>query len=217
MPIGIPPDATRGPGLVDNSWLNAIVTGQNIATYLESSATTTQFGSSTGFFPDEGNLNRQISAAGVQPGSTGNDNVLAFYGVPALGFDQSGRGLQITAAGSFGATGNNKTIKILAGAVLPVIGSAAPTATTIATTGVVTTNGNGWEISANVFKYGGLGSNTQIAIHSQAQVGAAVSALQVPTLLTLTEAQIIYLMITGNAATAVTDIIFNWLEINAMN
>ena len=182
----------------------------------------TQFGNGTATFLEEGNVNRQTLAVGngVSPASTGNDNVLAFYTVPANSFDIAGRGLQITSAGSFAANGNNKTVKLIASNTLPVVGSAAPAtgnAITLASTGVVATNNQGWSISANLFKYGANGSNTQLAIHSQAQVGSAVSALQVPANATLTENVPIYVMVTGNVATTATDIVENWFEINAMN
>lgn len=183
----------------------------------EPSGIVTQFGAGTANFPEEGNVNRQISAAGVQPGGTAVDSVLAVYSLPANSFDQLGRGLQITAAGSFGATGNNKRIKIIFNATTAVVGAAVTGGTTVADSGVVTTNGGGWELSANVFKYGANGSNTQIGIHSQAQVGAAVSALLAPSLTTAVENGAILIAITGNATTAVSDIVFNWLEINAMN
>jgi hypothetical protein len=182
----------------------------------------TQFGSGSATFLEEGNISRQTLAvgSGVSPVGTGADSVLAFFTIPANSFDIAGRGLQITAAGSFAANGNNKTVKLIASNTLPVVGNAPPgtgNAITIATTGVVTTNNQGWSISANLFKYGANGSNTQLAIHSQAQVGAAVSALQVPANATLIENAAMYLMSTGNAGTTATDIVQNWFEINAMN
>lgn len=178
----------------------------------------TQFGAGTGTFGEEGNLNRQISSAGVQPGATGADNVLAVYSLPANSFDVSGRGVCITAQGSFGATANNKRIKIIVNPATAVVGSTVGAGgTTIADTGTVATNGGGWSLQGNVFKYGAAASNTQIALHQQAQVGAAVSALLAPSLMTATESGAILVAVTGNATTAASDIVFNFLEINAMN
>lgn len=178
----------------------------------------TVFGGGTATLPAEGNANRQISSAGINPGATGADNVLAVYSLPASSFDQALRGLQITAAGSFGATNNNKRVKIIFNPATAVVGSTVGAGgTTIADTGTVTTNGGGWEVAANVFKYGAGGSNTQIGIHSQAQVGAAVAALLAPSLITATESGAILIAITGNATTVASDIAFNWLEVNAMN
>lgn len=192
--------------------LGGVVPGVGI----EPSSMLTYFGGGTASFPEEGNINRQVTATGVSPGATGADNVVAVYTIPASSFDVTGRGIQITAAGSFASNGDAKTIKVIFGCTTAVIGSTVTGGTTIATTGSVTTNGSGWQISVNVFKYGAAGSNTQLSIHSQAQVGAAVSALQAPTALTATESGAIIIAITANTTTA-TDVVFNWLEINAMN
>ena len=175
-------------------------------------------GSTTGILGAEGNINRQISSAGISPGATGADNVLLVYSLPANAFDQSGRGIQITAAGKFGATANNKDVKIIFNPATAVVGSTVGAGgTTIADTGVVATNGTGWEVSAQVFKYGANGSNTQIGIHSQAQIGAAVASLLVPSLITAVENAAILIAVTGNATTATTDIVANWFEANWMN
>lgn len=177
-----------------------------------------EFGSSTGTFNLEGNLNRQISAAGISPGATAADNVLAVYTLPANAFDVAGRGLNIVAEGSFAATANNKRVKIIFNPATAVVGSTVgASGTTIADTGTVATNGTGWSLEANVFKYGAAGSNTQIGLHQQAQVGAAVASLLVPSLITAAENGAILIAITGNATTAASDILFNFLEVNAMN
>ena len=178
---------------------------------------TVAFGSSTGLMAAEGNINRQISSAGVTPGATGADNVLAVYSLPASAFDVLGRGLGITAQGSFGATSNTKRVKIIFNATTAVVGSTVTGGTTVADTGAVTTNGGGWSVQANIFKYGAAGSNTQIGLHQQCQVGAAVSALLAPALITATESSPILIAITGNATTATSDIVLNFLEVNAMN
>jgi hypothetical protein len=166
---------------------------------------------------EEGNLNRQISSAGIQPGATAADNVLAVYSLPAGAFDVAGRGLCITAQGSFGATANNKRIKLIFNATTAVVGSTVTGGTTIADSGTVATNGGGWSLQANVFKYGAAGSNNQIGLHQQAQIGAATAALLAPSLITATEANAILVAVTGNATTAASDILFNFLEVNAMN
>ena len=56
----------------------------------------TQFGSSTGYFLEEGNLYRFVSGTGVSPAATGSDVVLAVYTLPASAFDIAGRGLSLT-------------------------------------------------------------------------------------------------------------------------
>ena len=108
-------------------------------------------------------------------------------------------------------------MKIIFNATTAVVGSTVTGGTTVADTGTVTTNGGGWSVQANVFKYGAAGSNTQIGLHQQCQVGAAVSALLAPQLITATESGSILIAITGNATTTASDIVFNFAEINAMN
>ena len=88
---------------------------------------------------------------------------------------------------------------------------------TVCDTGTVATNGGGWQLQASVFKYGAAGSNTKIGIHNQAQVGAAVAAMLAPSLITATESGAILVAVTGNATTAATDILFNYLEVQMMN
>ncbi len=163
-------------------------------------------------------LSRQISSAGINPGAAGAvDSVLAIYSIPAGYFASTGIGVALTAAGSFAANGNTKTLKVIYNATTAVVGSTVTGGTTIATTGAVTTSGGGWEMAAEVFKVGAAGANTQVAIHSQAQVGAAVSALTAPTTnLTATESGAILCAITG-ACSVTTDVIFNYLEVEAFS
>jgi hypothetical protein len=178
----------------------------------------TAFGGGAGIMAEEGNINRQISAAGVSPGATGADNVLAFFSLPAGSFDVLGRGIGITAEGAFAATANNKQVKIIFNPATAVVGSTVGAGgVTIADSGVVATNNLGWSLQANVFKYGAAGSNTQIGLHQQAQMGGTVSSLLKPSLITAVESGAILIAVTGNATTAASDILFNFLEINAMN
>jgi hypothetical protein len=179
--------------------------------------TATQFGSGTSAMPEEGNIYRLVSGTGVQPASTGGDIVLAVFSIPANSFDVSGRGINIIAQGSLGANANTKTVKLFFNPTTAVVGSAVSGGTAIATTGAVTTNGGGFAVEANVFKYGVAGSNTQLAIHQAAQTGATVSALLAPQNTTAVESAPILVAVTGNAATAVGDISLSFVEINAMN
>jgi hypothetical protein len=195
------------------AWALAVVPGTGV----EPSSNLEQFGAGTATILAEGNVNRQISSAGVQPAATGADNVLATFSIPANSFDIAGRGVGITAQGSFGATANNKRIKLVFNATTAVVGSTVTGGTTVADTGTIATNGGGWSLQANVFKYGAAGSNTQIGLHQQAQIGNAVAALLAPSLITATESGAILVAVTGNATTAASDIVFNFLEVNAMN
>lgn len=203
-----------GPGLVDGTWLKGILAGQNPLP----SAIQTYFGGGLGSFPEEGNISRQISAAGINPGATAADNVLAVYSIPANSFDAAGRGLIIQALGSFAANGNNKTVKIIFNPATAVVGSTVGGGgTTVATTGVSAGNGVGWQLGANIFKYGALGSNTQFTVQTAAIVGTALGGIGVPVNAAAVESAAILIAVTGNAATTATDIIFNFLEVNAMN
>jgi hypothetical protein len=196
------------------AWALAVVPGTGV----EPASNLEQFGASAGTMLSEGNINRQVSSAGVQPGATGADNVLAAYSLSANSFDVANRGITISAAGSFGATGNNKRVKLIVNPATAVVGSTVGAGgTTICDTGTVATNGTGWQLQGSVFKYGSGGSNTQIGIHNQAQVGAAVASMLAPSLITATESGAILIAVTGNATTAASDIVFNWLEVNAMN
>jgi hypothetical protein len=195
------------------AWALAVVPGTGI----EPSSNLEQFGAGTATVLAEGNINRQISGTGVQPGGTAVDSVLAVFSIPANSFDISGRGIGLTAQGSFGATANNKRVKLIFNATTAVVGSAVTGGTTVADTGTVATNGGGWSLQANVFKYGAGGSNTQLGLHQQAQIGNAVAALLAPSLITATESGAILVAVTGNATTVVSDIAFNFFEANAMN
>lgn len=185
---------------------------------VEPSGMLTQFGGGLASFPEEGNVNRQISAAGIQPGATGVDSVLAFYSLPAGSFDVLGRGLAFQANGSFAATGNNKRLKLIFGATTAVVGSAVVGGTTICDSNTVATNGGGWMITGEVFKYGASGSNTQLGFSTGIVVGTTHGGLSGgPVACTAPENAPILIAVTGNATTAVSDIVFNFLAVNAMN
>jgi hypothetical protein len=193
----------------------------NAAGGFDPSGIQTQFGSGTGTFLEEGLVNRQVSATGVQPGGTAADNVLAVFSLPANSLDGiSNRGLSITAQGSFGATANNKTLKIIWNPASAVVGSTVGAGgTVVATSGVVATNGGTWLLQGAVFKYGAANSNTQICFNQGTVNGAVHGGVgtSAPALATATENGAILIAITGNAATVASDIVFNLLTILAQN
>ena len=192
--------------------LDGVVPGVGV----EPSGMLTQFGNSVASFPEEGNVNRQVLSTGVSPAATGADYIIASYALPANAFDVAGRGITVTACGSFGADGNNKTVKLIWNANTAVVGAQA-TGNVICSTGVVTTNNAGWQVQGSIFKVGNTGSNTQLCIHDQAQCGSVVSAMLVPTIANAIENAVINIVVTGNAATTNTDIVIYFTEINAMN
>jgi hypothetical protein len=163
---------------------------------------------------DDGNLNVQTVSAGRNPAGAGSDYVVAAFSIPANAFDVANRGIAILAAGSM-LNATNKTVKLIVGAAAPAVGSIVSGGVTIAS--ILTTAANGgWQIQANMFKYGVAGSNTQIAIHEAGQVGSTILPLIAPSLLTQVENAPITICVTINAATA-TDATFNFSQIFAMN
>ena len=176
----------------------------------------TQFGSSIGTFLSEGIENKQVSSAGVQPGATAADNVLAAYSLPANSLDGTGNRLvSIDTRGSLGSTGNNKRVKLIYNPSTATVGSTVGGGgTTIADTGTITTNGGGWKLSGTVLKYGGANSNTQLCTSDGAVPGGNIPA---PQLATATENAAILIAVTGNATTAASDIVFNQLTIRVSN
>ena len=200
--------------------------------YALPNAASTLFGGSTTSMQEEGTIYRAVSA-GVSPAATGSDYVLAAVSLPAYSFDGavindlfggvltaglSNRGIAIAAQGSAGPTNStNKRIKLIVGATSAVVGQVVAGGITVADTGVFTTVSVGWSIGAEVYKYGAAGSNTQIAVHQMAQMGAAVGSLLSPQVLTLNESGNILIALTGNATTAVADIVANLFVLTGLN
>ena len=195
------------------AWALAIVPGTGV----EPSSNLEQFGSGIGTMLAEGNIYRNTFAS-ANPGGTGGDYVLAAYSLPAGSFDIAGRGINLVAMGSVANNTNAKRMKLYYGCTTATVGSLVSGGTVIADTGSYTTTGAaGWQVEANVFKYGAAASNTQLGLHMTAQIGSTVGALLSPTALNSTESGAIIVAVTGNATTTATDIIYNFFEVNAMN
>jgi hypothetical protein len=178
------------------------------------------FGAGTAVISGEGNISTQVPGVtnGINPGATGADNVLAVFSIPAASFDAAGRGVNITAAGNFAANGNTKRVKLILNPSAAVVGSTVTGGTTISDTAAVTQSGGAWVVSGSLFKRGAAASNTQIAIPggvilSGSHVGASAACAEI----TATESGAILVAVTGNATTAVTDIILSLFEVNAIN
>ena len=160
------------------AWALSVVPGTGI----EPSANLEQFGSGTGTVLAEGNIYRYVNGAGINPGATGADNVLAVYSLPANSFDAIGnRGLSIQAWGSFANNTNAKRSKIIFNPTAAVVGQAVSGGTVIADTGSYSTTGAvGWNIGAQVFKYGAANSNTQYGQETNVIIGSTHSGLGLP-------------------------------------
>lgn len=176
------------------------------------------FGSSTQLFQEEGNISRQVAAAApLGNAADTTDDVLFAFTIPASSFDVAGRGVCLSAQGKLATNGNSKRVKIFFGCTTATVGSAVVGGTAVADSGASTGSNVGWQLTANLFKYGAANSNTQ---YSQATsvVGATHGGLNLPVLTTATENAAIIVAVTGSsAASAASDVLGYWFEVNAMN
>jgi hypothetical protein len=187
--------------------------------WVSSSNTSFTFGAGSASFGAEGNITSQIFAAtALEPSATGADNVLAAFTIPANSFNTAGKGITIQAGGSYGATANTKTVKLIFNPATAVLGSTVGSGgTTVATTGALTQSGTGWLLQADVYKFGAANSNTQEAQQLSSISGTVQAGVTAPVFPTATENAAILVAVTGNAATALSDINLNLFTINATN
>lgn len=148
-----------------------------------------------------GNVNVQVVAAGQGNAADTNDDVLFVFTLPANAFDAANRQLNILACGKLANNANSKRAKIFFGCTSAAVGSAVVGGTVIADSGASTTPNVGWQLSAQVTKYGAGGSNTQIS-QSQPIVGTAHGGVSVPVLLTATENAPIIIAVTGSSGSS---------------
>jgi hypothetical protein len=147
--------------------------------------------------------------------------VLASYVLPASSFDIAGRGLYITAQGGTGPTTNNKRVRLWFNATIS--GASVTGGTVIADTGswangTIRNNSVGWQLTANVFKYGTAGANTQYA-QGSAILGGIHGGISVPVFMTAVESNAIVIAVTGSSfiSGVANDVVATWFEIDAMN
>lgn len=161
-----------------------------------------------------GNVNVQTSAAGLGNAADTTDDVLFTFALPAGALDQAGRQVNVVAGGKTAANGNNKRVKIWWGTTTQTVGSAVAGGTLIADTGVITTNAGGWQVLAQVTKYGTLGANTQIA-QGQTMAGTTHGGTNVPVALTAVESAAINITITGASPTtgAASDVLGQYFDV----
>ena len=181
----------------------------------------TYFGGGSGTLLEEGNLNRQLGNPLAGNNGDTTDDVLASYPMPASSFDVAGRGLCITAQGTTGQTNNDKRVKLWFNATISagiVTGGSVIADTGPWINGTVPNNNVGWQLMANVFKYGTAGSNTQYA-QGTAILGGIHGGIGSPVFPTALESGAIVIALTGSSYTtgAANDVVGAWFEINAMN
>src|SRR5208337_1027193 len=167
--------------------------GEILSKFLPSD-TATQVGTSQSAIKEAGNL-YVTTAAKLSPGTSNGAYVVAFFPIPAKAFDVANRLLAINANGGTNSVSNVMTVTLVVTATLPVVGSVAPSGTTIASC---------------VLAQSAAGSNTQMAVHNAAITAGTVTVLTAPTTLTLTEASTNYVALAINNATAVGD---SWLSL----
>lgn len=201
---------------------------------IEPSVAVAQFGSaslasSLSTFAEEGNLYRNVGNPVAGNAADTTDDILDGFVLPANAFDIAKRGLQLTFQGKFGATANNKKIRlwlnptmsgqtvtngVITGGTVTSAGSGVMLYDSTAQTG----NAVGWAILAQLFKYGVAGSNTQYA-QVQPIYGTTHGGVTTPTFTTLAENAAINVVLTGSSSTtgAANDVLLNFSEANAMN
>jgi hypothetical protein len=195
---------------------------------------TTMFGGSAlganfSTFAEEGNLYRNVANPIASNGADTTDDLLDGFVLPAGAFDVAKRGLQLSFAGKFGATANNKKVRlwfnptmsgqtvtngVISGGTVTGAGAGVMAYDSTAQTG----NAVGWELQAQLFKYGAAGSNTQF-FQLQPIFGVTHGGITAPSFLTLPENAPISVVLTGSSSTtgAAADVVLNWSEANAMN
>ena len=181
------------------------------------------FGGGTATMEESGNVYVASGAPLTNPASITTDNVLAVYSFPAGSFNAAGKGIEVTAGGNFPLTDTQaKRCKIIWNPTAAVVGSAVATNSTsflLGDTGSTTNGGAaaGWLIQAEVYKYGALGSNTQIAQETGNIVGSIHGGCGLASALTTNESLAILIAVTGNATSSVGDIALYNVNIQAFN
>jgi hypothetical protein len=166
----------------------------------------------------DGNIYAAASSSIAGNAAVTTNTVLASILIPANAFDGiQNRVASICASGSFAANGNNKVVQCYFGPDKQTVGQPVVTTgtTSIATSGVVTTNSGGWCLNAQVMKYGSPGSNTQQGVNQGVITGSTHTGTQAPTALTCAENGPLYLTLTGASSTSGTanDVVLQQVEV----
>ncbi len=180
------------------------------------------FGGGTATMEESGNIYVASGNPLTNPASITNDNVLAVYSIPGGSFSAAGKGIEVTAAGNLGNDSQAKRIKLIWNPTTAVVGSAVATNSTsflLGDTGSTTNSGSacGWCIESQVYKYGALGSNTQIGQEIGVIIGSVHGGMGLASALTTNESLPILVAVTGNATSSVGDISLYNINIEAFN
>lgn len=175
------------------------------------------FGGGTGTLLESGNLYVGVGNPLANPAGITNDYVLAVYSLPASSFNASGKGIEITASGNLGNDSQVKRVKIIVNATSAVTGGIIVGGTTLGDTGSVTAANVGWVLQSQVYKYGALGSNTQIGQFLDGSVGTLNLGVGLASAITANEVASILVAVTGNATTSVGDISLYNVNVEGFN
>lgn len=181
----------------------------------------TYFGGGSGTFLREGSLTRLVG--NPIGGNTADitDDVLGSYTLPPSSFDVAGRGLRIIAQGSTGPTTNSKRVRLWFDATISagvVTGGSIIADSGAWVNGATSNNNVGWQLVANVFKYGAPRSNTQYA-QGTTILGGVHGGIGLPIFPAAIEASAIVIAVTGSSYTAgaANDVLANLFEVTATN
>ena len=162
-------------------------------------------------FGEAGNIFRVFGNPVAANAADATDDILTGFVLSANSFDLAGRMLNLNIWGKFGATGNNKKIRIwfnpnmsgqtvtngvISGGTVTGAGSGVMAYDSTAQTG----NNVAWELEAFLGKYGAAGSNTQ-QFSIQPIYGTTHGGVVAATFLTLPENANINVVITGSSST----------------
>jgi hypothetical protein len=183
-----------------------------------------------GSFAEEGNVYRNAAAPIKGNGADTTDDILGGFQLPANSFDAAGRELILTALGNLGATANNKRIKVwvnptMSGQTVNADGSISGGTVTAVGGGVliydstvITNNNAGWNLAAQITKFGAANSNTQ-QYQTQPILGTVHGGVSLASALNQPENAVMNFVITGASPTtgAANDVTLNQIALNWCN
>ena len=180
-----------------------------------SAAAQFQMGSATtGFFASGGTSYRNVFATGQAPSAAGLKKCVDLYNLPANALDGVGfREVTVTAGGNVtGSTACTATINI--NATAPTVGGTISTGTDIATTGALTSAGEGWFLEATFF----WAATGNVVYQEEATIGGTThGGVGQATELAVTTTAPLPIIITINATTTAANMTLWWWTVSFNN
>lgn len=213
------PDAngTRDLGSVAKAWANFYTTTLTVngvstltgavtvtaAATFSSADNSFKVGASTETHKGSGLINTDFTPASNTTTASANDTLFT-YTLPANALNANGRVIRVTAYGTFGATGNTKTVRLwwngTAGTNFVVHSS--------------TSNGTKWVIIGHIMR---TASNAQDLWGYLPMSGAAQDINAFYTTATVTDSNAINIVVTGSSAGAINDVNYKGSLIEFLN